>query len=147
MPRSYGNGGVPVTKPNRFSRLKVFLKQNGLRILLPVLILLLSLLSYKILILPTGSDLPALSECTRFVLPPIAILAVCAALFRRYCAAFSLFSGYHVGILLTFIGAHDSSSFYLTVFLSLLCSLLIGVWLEVLPLLFAKWKKKPSNEP
>ena len=136
-----------MSRSDRFSRLKIRLKQNGLCILLPILILLLSFVSYKILILPTENGLPALSKCTRFILPPIAILSACFAIFRLYCSALSLFSGYHVGIVFAYIGSLDATPFFLTVSLSLLCSLLIGVWLEILPILFSKWKKEIESDP
>ncbi len=129
----------------RFSKISRFLTRNGLRIALPLLLLLLSFISYRITILPASSGKTVLVDCARFVLPVITVISVLLSALRRHASAFSLFIGYHVGVFFAFLAGGDTSVFLLTLSLSLITSLLIGVWLEVFSVLLKKWKEEADS--
>ena len=122
--------------------IKALLSRHGLRIALPLLLLVLAYTSHRITSLPTAVAHPGLELSTRCLLPAVTALSVVLSALRRYASSFSLFIGYHVGAFLALSSANDANAFLLTVLLTLGCSVVMGVWLELLPFLFSRWRKE-----
>ena len=122
--------------------LRELISKYGTRVFLSLLLLLLFFLSFRISALPVAGGHAALSDATQYLLPAVTIASIVLTVFRRFTVAFSIFSGYHVGVALAILGDCPPSSFFFTVLLSILSLAIVGVWLTVLPILFAKWKRE-----
>ncbi len=130
---------------SRFSEIRAFLKRHGLRIFLPLLLLLLTYMSYTISREPVSSGLYVTSRLARYLLPAVALLSIVLAALKRYSVSLSLFIGYHLGVVFAMIGTEKREVALLIVALSLLISLLLGVWLEVFSVLLARWKREAER--
>lgn len=131
---------------SRFSEIRVFLKRNGLRIFLPLLLLLLTYMSYTISREPVSSGLAVTSRLAHYLLPAVALLSIVLAALKRYSVSLSLFIGYHLGVVFAMIGIEKREIALLIVALSLVISLLLGAWLEVFSVLLARWKREAERD-
>lgn len=131
---------------SRFSEIRVFLKRHGLRIFLPLLLLLLTYMSYTISREPVSSGLDVTSRLARYLLPAVALLSIVLAALKLYSVSLSLFIGYHLGVVFAMIGTEKREIALLIVALSLVISLLLGAWLEVFSVLLARWKREAERD-
>lgn len=135
----------PPLNTSRFSEIKAFLRRNGLRIFLPLLLLLLSYMSCTIGREPVSNGLSATSTSARFLLPFVALLSAVGAGLKRYFASLSLFIGYHLGVALALVGTESNATAFLIIAITLATSLLLGAWLEIFSVLFKRWKNEAGQ--
>ena len=132
-----------------FHRIRAFLQKYNAQIYVPLMILLLSLMSYMILRKPTASGTVIPEWGTKYLLIPVILLSLLLSALKRYFISLSIFIGYHVGVLLAVVGisptADQINAGKATVLLTFAIIFVIGLWIEIFAYLLPKWRSRTEN--
>lgn len=133
-------------KPSLVSRIRDFTKKHKAQIVTPIVLLLLSVMSYCICREPAAGEMRIPEWGTRYIFPAVMLISIVLPIFRRYFLSLSLFIGYHAGIALAAVGTDASCLFagQLTAVIILVCFLVIGAWGELFSILLPRWQHEST---
>ena len=132
-----------------FQRTRAFLQKYNAQIYVPLMLLLLSLLSYMILRKPTASGTVIPEWGTKHLLVPVVLLSLLLSALKRYFISLSIFIGYHAGVLLAVVGISPTvdqvDAGEATVLLTFAIIFVIGLWIEIFAYLLPKWRNRTEE--
>ena len=133
-------------KSTAISRLRAFFSLHGTRIFFVLFFGILTVFSFCICGKPTAGDILIAAWGTTYLLFPVSGIALAlSAVLKRYFLALSLFIGYHAGLVLAIVGTDPGEAHFLygriTVILTMLIAVILGLWIEY----FAHRKAIPAE--
>lgn len=127
-----------------FARVRSFLSRYRTQITVPLVLLLLTVMSYCICAKPAANALLVPEWGTKYLLLPIALFAVVFSALKFYFVSLSAFIGYHAGLVLAVVGTDAGAAHFgyarITLLLTLAAIVILGIWAEVFTRLLPKWK-------
>ena len=125
-------------------RIRAFISRHRTQICVPLVLLLLTLMSYCICGQPAADALLVPEWGTRYLLLPTALGAILLSVLRLHLLSLSAFIGYHAGLVLAVVGTDAGTEQLVygqvTVILTLTLVLILGAWAEVFSRLLPKWR-------
>ena len=135
-------------KSTAISRIRAFCSVHGARIFFVLFFGILTVFSFCICEKPAAGDILIADWGTTYLLFPVSGIALAlSAVLKRYFLALSLFIGYHAGLVLAIVGTDPGEAHFLygkiTVVLTMLIAVILGLWIEY----FAHRKATPVKTP
>ena len=129
-----------------FSVIRRFLKNHGPQVYVPLLLTVLTVMSFCICKKPAADSLLLPEWGSKYLLLPIFLSAAILAAFKKLSASLSLYIGYHAGLALAMLGTDPGVAHFpyglITLFATLLFSLTLGIWGEIFLFLLSRWDQK-----
>ena len=131
-----------------FPRIRAFFSAHGKRIFFALFFCILTVFSFCICEKPAASEILIADWGTACLLFPVAGIALALSLLLRHeFLALSVFIGYHAGLVLAIVGTDPGEAHFLygkiTVILTMLIAVILGLWIEY----FAHRKAIPVKSP
>lgn len=122
-------------KSTAISRFRAFFSLHGTRIFFVLFFGILTVFSFCICEKPAAGDILIADWGTTYLLFPVAGIALALALLLKHeFLALSLFIGYHAGLVLAIVGTDPGEAHFLygkiTVVLTMLIAVILGLWIE-----------------